>query len=94
MARKLSWGYDETERHGFGRAYVVDRAHLFAQSDFFAKDFIREFWKPWFASSKYTKSEWEEETQPSPWLLDVFSVLPVKSILGLMLIVPSAYIRW
>ena len=89
IARKLSWGYDETGRHGFGRADVVDRAHDFAHSDFFAEDFIREFWKPWFASSKYTKSDWEEEAPPSPWLLDVFSFLPVKSILGLLLVVTS-----
>ncbi|MFO1065274.1 MAG: hypothetical protein U0892_15520 [Pirellulales bacterium] len=80
MAKKLSWGYDETGRYGFGRADVTDRAHDFEHSDFFDEDFIRDFWKPWFETGTYVKSSWEEEAPPSPMLLDIFSVVPFKSL--------------
>jgi pimeloyl-ACP methyl ester carboxylesterase len=94
MASKLSWGYDETGRFGFGRADVTDRAHDFEHSDFFAEDFIRAFWKPWFESGTYTKSNWEEEAPPSPWLLDAFSALPVKSILCVLIPAICVSIYW
>jgi len=94
MAKKLSWGYDETGRHGFGRADVTDRAHNFAHSDFFAEDFIRAFWKPWFESGTYARSDWEEQAPPSPWFLDAFSVLPVKLILSLLILAVVISIYW
>lgn len=94
MAKKLSWGYDETGRHGFGRADVTDRAHNFGHSDFFAEDFIRAFWKPWFESGTYKNSDWEEQAPPSPWVLDAFSVLPVKSTLSILALVLGVSLFW
>lgn len=94
IAKKLSWGYDETGRHGFGRADVTDRAHNFGHSDFFAEDFIRAFWKPWFESGTYKKSDWEEQAPPSPWVLDAFSVLPVKSTLSILALVLGILLLW
>lgn len=96
MAKKLSWGYGETGRHGFGRADVVDRAHNFKHSDFFQESFIRDYWRPWFDSGKYVKSRWAEDAPISPWLLDVFSALPVKLIITTtaMAMAFSAYWFW
>lgn len=94
MAKKLSWGYDETGRHGFGRSDVTDRAHNFGHSDFFAEDFIRAFWKPWFESGTYKKSDWEEQAPPAPWVLDAFSVLPVKSTLSFLALVAGVSLLW
>lgn len=94
MAKTLSWGYGETGRHGFGRADVFDRGHDFKHSDFFQESFIREYWRSWFATGTIKPSNWEEQAPPSPWLLDVYSILPVKTFLLLLFLTISFASYW
>ena len=79
LAKCLSWGYGDTGRHGFGRgAHVYDRGHNFAHSDFFTETFVRKYWIPWFEEGRIVSSEWEESAPPSPWWINVLSILPLQ----------------
>ncbi|WP_143549185.1 hypothetical protein [Rhodopirellula bahusiensis] len=80
LAKSLSWGYGDTGRHGFGRgASVIDRGHDYGHSDFFNEEFVRKYWKPWFANSSYVESAWAEKAPASPWWLSLLSVLPLQN---------------
>jgi pimeloyl-ACP methyl ester carboxylesterase len=81
-ARKLSWGYGETGRYGFGRSDVEDRAHNHGHSDYFDESFIRAYWKPLFESGQVVKSTWEEKAPKPSRILEIISMLPVKSLLA------------
>jgi pimeloyl-ACP methyl ester carboxylesterase len=80
-ARKLSWGYGDTGRYGFGRSDIQDRAHDKAHGDYFHEHFVREFWKPLFESSRVEPSNWEEQAPKPTWLMETVSILPLKSML-------------
>ena len=81
-ARKLSWGYGETGRYGFGRSDVEDRAHNHGHSDYFDESFIRTYWKPYFESDQLIKSDWEEKAPRTSYLIEIIAKLPLKSLLA------------
>lgn len=93
LAKCLSWGYGDTGRHGFGRgAYVTDRGHDYAHSDFFNEKFVRDYWKPLFENGKEVASPWAEKTPPPSWLLSILSILPVQWCLLLIIVVMLGWI--
>lgn len=81
-ARKLSWGYGETGRYGFGRSDVEDRAHDHGHSDYFDETFIRTYWKPLFETDRFVKSDWEEKAPRPSMLIEFIAKLPLKSLLA------------
>lgn len=87
LAKCLSWGYGDTGRHGFGRgAYVTDRGHDFAHSDFFNDQFIENYWKPWFETDTVVRSAWPEQAPPPSWGLSILSVVPLQWILCVLMV--------
>jgi hypothetical protein len=90
-ARKLSWGYGDTGRYGFGRADVYDRAHDRAHGDYFDEEFIRAFWKPLFESGRVAKSAWEENAPKPNRLIETISFIPLKTLILLGLLALSAW---
>lgn len=81
MARKLSWGYGDTGRYGFGGALVQDRSHNLRHSDFFDEAFVETYWKPLFESSAFIESHWEELAPAEPWWFEFLFFLPWKTII-------------
>ena len=79
MARKLSWGYGDTGRYGFGGALVQDRSHNLRHSDFFEEAFIKMYWQPLFESSAFVESHWEEIAPAEPWWFELLFSLPWKT---------------
>ena len=79
-ARKLSWGYGDTGRYGFGRSDVMDRAHDKAHGDYFEETFIRDFWKPLFETGHIEGSRWEELAPKPGWFIETISWMPIKLI--------------
>ncbi len=91
-AHKLSWGYGDTGRYGFGRSDILDRAHDKAHGEYFQERFIREFWKPLFESAHVERSSWEEQAPRPTWLIETVSFLPLKSILLVTALAWIAYL--
>ena len=90
-ARKLSWGYGDTGRYGFGRADVYDRAHDHSHGDYFDEEFIRAFWKPLFESGRIAESAWEENAPKPNRLIETISFIPLKTLILLGLLALSAW---
>ncbi len=84
MARKLSWGYGDTGRYGFGGAIVQDRSHNLRHSDFFEEAFVDKYWKPLFESDTLVESHWEENAPTEPWWFEPLFCLPWKTLLVAM----------
>ena len=85
-ARKLSWGFGETGRYGFGRSDVEDRAHDHGHSDYFDESFIRNYWKPIFETDRIVKSDWEEKAPRPSMLIEIIGKMPMKSLLAVLFI--------
>jgi len=85
-ARKLSWGFGETGRYGFGRSDVEDRAHDHGHSDYFDESFIRNYWKPIFEKDRIVKSDWEEKAPRPSMLIEIMGKIPMKSLLAVLFI--------
>ena len=94
MARKLSWGYGDTGRYGFGGAIVQDRAHDLHHSDFFEESFIATYWKPLFHDNHWVDSDWEERAPQDAWWFELLMVLPWKSMLLLLSLLIAAALLW
>jgi hypothetical protein len=94
MARKLSWGYGDTGRYGFGGAIVQDRAHGLHHSDFFEESFIATYWKPLFHDNHWVDSDWEEHAPQDAWWFELLMVLPWKSMLLLLSLLIAAALLW
>lgn len=92
LAHKLSWGYGDTGRFGFGRSDVKDRAHNNAHGDYFKEAFVREYWKPLFESGLVVKSDWEEKAPKTDFLTNTISKAPMKWILTLTGIALAIYL--
>jgi len=90
-ARKLSWGYGDTGRYGFGRSDVMDRAHDKAHGDYFEEQFIRDFWKPLFETGIIQESQWEEQAPKPGWIMETLSFMPLKMILLAILTAIAIY---
>jgi len=90
-ARKLSWGYGDTGRYGFGRSDVMDRAHDKAHGDYFEEQFIRDFWKPLFETGLIQESRWEEQAPKPGWIIETLSFMPLKLILLAILMGIAVY---
>lgn len=84
MAKKLSWGYGDTGRYGFGGAIVQDRSHNLRHSDFFEEAFVDKYWKPLFESDTLVASHWEENAPTEPWWFELLFCLPWKTLLVAM----------
>lgn len=87
FAKCASWGYGPSGTFGFKTHCIEDRYHNFKHSDFFSKDFINEYWKPFITSDTITKSPWTAERSTTPWFLSVIPVIPFKTIILTTLVV-------
>lgn len=63
-ARWTTIGYGATGVFGFGTPEINDRFHNFAHSDFFNRDFVNTFWKPFVYSGIIEPSGTVRKTTP------------------------------
>ena len=98
MARKLSWGFGDTGRYGFGGSIVQDRAHDLHHSDVFEESFIETYWKPLFHAdswdARWVDSDWEERAPQEAWWFEFLMLLPWKSLLLLLGLLIVAALFW
>lgn len=86
IATVISWGYGPTGTFGFKRHEVKDRAHEIGHSGFFDVAWIRTFWVPFVASGQCVPSPQVSGQKPASYLLSVFPVLPIKSLLAVVIV--------
>ena len=84
MARVATWGFDSTGTYGIRKNGVIDRFHPIRHSEFFQKDFVDKYWKPFVDRSEVIPVE-ESDKIDSPGWFGLFE-LPIKLILATALI--------
>jgi hypothetical protein len=84
LAKSMSWGYGPSGTHGFGHVLVKDRFHNVSHSEYFNRDFVTTYWKPFLASGEYKSTEPDE--QITPWWLSILGLLPLRWLLVAVII--------
>jgi DNA-binding MarR family transcriptional regulator len=86
LAQSASWGYGASGTHGFGAVLVKDRYHAGGHGQYFEPEFVEKYWGPFIRRGEYKGTEFETKIPPTPWWLSVLGVLPLRWLIGLMLI--------
>jgi hypothetical protein len=76
FAESSTWGYGSAGRFGFQTPWVEDRHHAFGHSDFFADEFVRQFWLPLLAAG--TIRPGPNDRPPVSWWTHLLRVLKVR----------------
>ncbi|QPF88569.1 hypothetical protein [Bradyrhizobium commune] len=84
MARVATWGFDSTGTYGIRKNGVIDRFHPIRHSEFFQKDFVDKYWKPFVDRSDVVLVEDSDKIESPKWF-GLFE-LPIKLILVAVLI--------
>jgi TPR repeat protein len=72
IARSVTWGYGATGTYGFNAGAVTNRFHSIGHSEFFSKNFVREFWRPFVQDSTIAPSHVGSGIVRSPWYFSLF----------------------
>jgi O-acetyl-ADP-ribose deacetylase (regulator of RNase III) len=79
FAETITWGFGSTGRFGFQSGLAKDRYHNLKHSDFFAEQFVKDFWMPVIVEGRIVE---RKELRPkSSWLLQVLTRFHVKYLL-------------
>jgi hypothetical protein len=90
LAQSTTFGYGASGRFGFGTPGVRDRYHDFGHGGFFEKDFVRDFWLPWFRNGELVDSKVPPRAT-APWhLLTIFQLKWVAVLACLIGILTSS----
>jgi hypothetical protein len=84
LAQSTTFGYGASGRFGFGTPGVRDRYHDFGHGGFFEKQFVRDFWLPWFRNGEFVDSKAPPRAAAHWHLLTIFQ-LKWAAILVLLL---------
>jgi O-acetyl-ADP-ribose deacetylase (regulator of RNase III) len=87
FAKFMTWGYGMAGRTGFQSPACLDRYHNAGHSDFFANDFIMQFWLPFLANGEVC-----EVTEERP--IGKFIVILLNAFKLPHLIIIALAIRW
>jgi len=90
FATAFSWGYGPSGTFGFGMAPVRDRFHDFRHSDYFDRDFVERFWKPWVEDGTLIASIYESGDRRVPYWMSVLTVPLIRIALLLTVGVAAA----
>ena len=66
FAKAASWFYGAIGTYGAKKFQVIDRKHPFGHSDYFSKDFIKQYWKPIVESGEIKNAEYPGEKTNNP----------------------------
>jgi hypothetical protein len=66
LASALSFGYGPSGTFGSGTPGVRDRYHNFKHSDYFQRDFVERFWKPWLVEGRIVALSTKEKGERRP----------------------------
>ena len=99
LASSGSWGYGPSGTFGFGTRLVRDRFHKFTHSQYFNREFVRDYWAPYIRDGQIKASKYEtsEERRTPPWWQSMLTVVklrwlfPVLLVVFLILILRSLY---
>jgi pimeloyl-ACP methyl ester carboxylesterase len=75
LAQSTTFGYGTSGRFGFGDARTLTRFHNFGHAGFFDKEFVSEFWLPWFRSGQFVKSK---APQKAGTLWHLLTIIQIK----------------
>jgi pimeloyl-ACP methyl ester carboxylesterase len=97
LAKIASFGYGVSGTFGFQSGLIEDRFHDFAHSDFFNKEFIRQYWFPIFDRNEVVHSAYQRRSSWRTRLIDLLAQVPAGTLLvclmaaALYLAVPPLY---
>jgi len=57
-----------------------------AHSDYFYRDFVEKFWRPWVHEGRDVESEFETNQPPAPLWMSLLTLLPLKYLFVVILI--------
>jgi hypothetical protein len=87
LAKATSWGYGVSGTHGFGNVIVKDRFHDVTHGQYFQKEFISKYWKPFIHDGEYKRTPFETNRPTTPQWLSLLGILPIKSIVVILIVV-------
>jgi pimeloyl-ACP methyl ester carboxylesterase len=91
LAGAMTWGYGPSGTFGFRASNAMDRFHDFRHSDFFTRDFVEGFWKPFFVGEgTIERTAIVERPSPPAWH-HLLAVTPLRWILMLLLVLSGAW---
>jgi hypothetical protein len=91
LAQSTTFGYGPSGRFGFGTPGIRDRFHDFGHAAFFQKNFVRDYWLPWFRNGKFVNSS---ATAPSGARRHLLAVFQIKWLVVLCCFGISFYYFW
>ena len=94
LATSTTWGYGPTGTFGFGFPTIRDRHHDMAHSDFFSKDFVERFWRPWVHEGRDVESEFEATQPPAPLWMSLLTLLPLKYLFVTIILVLGGWLGY
>lgn len=87
MARVASWGYGCSGTMGFQTNRVTDRYFDYGHSDFFQKNHVTIYWRPFVENGTIVNSPWDTKRPSQPWFIQFGGNFPlIKSSLFLLMI--------
>jgi pimeloyl-ACP methyl ester carboxylesterase len=90
LAKIASFGYGASGTFGFQSGLIEDRFHDFAHSDFFNREFIRQYWFPIFDRDQVVHSTFERKPSWRTSLVNLLARLPSGTLL-ICLVVAALY---
>ena len=81
LAKVTSWGYGDSGTHGFGNVIVKDRFHDATHGQYFKKEFVSEYWKPFVHHGEYKRTPFEIDRPTTPQWLSWLGMLRIKHIM-------------
>jgi len=85
LAKATSWGYGVSGTHGFGNVIVKDRFHDATHGQYFQKEFVSKYWKPFIHDGEYKRTPFETDRPTTPWWLSLLGILPIKLLMLVVL---------
>jgi Glycosyl hydrolase 108 len=81
LAKIASFGYGASGTFGFQSGLIEDRFHDFAHSDFFNKEFIRQYWFPIFDRDQVVHSTFERKPSWHTSIINLLAQVPSGTLL-------------
>lgn len=78
FAKSVTWGYGATGTFGFGTVGIHDRFNKFSHSEYFSKDFVEKYWRPFITKGVIVPTAWEVERGTPPYWQSLLSIFPLK----------------
>jgi hypothetical protein len=76
LAKCMTWGYGATGTFGMGTSYAHDRYFDVLHGDFFAPEFVAQYWVPFIKNGTVVPSPLADDEAHWPWYLSLLD-LPV-----------------